>query len=64
MLYVDIYETSELMMVVQAYGHSSPADICRRFRPVSAELAQFRGGEAFVTKGLDATTRCLSLIDF
>ena len=64
MLYVDIYETSELMMVVQAYGHSSPVDICRRFRSISAESAQLRDGEAFVTKEFGATRRRLSLIEF
>ena len=64
MLYVDIYETSELMMVVQAYGHSPPVGICRRFRPVSAESAQLRGGEAFVTKELAISSRRLSLIEF
>ena len=37
-----VYETSELMIVVQAYGHSPPADICRRFRPVSADSAYQR----------------------
>ena len=63
MLYVDIYETSELMMVVQAYRHSPPADICRRFRSISVESAQPRDGEAFVTEEFDTTKRRLSLIE-